>query len=324
MADDLKDLKPVYLIHGSEELRLDRAVRRLKERLGRVADLDFNLQVFDGETADADEVVSAANTLPFMSERRLVVVRNVERMAAGGLEALAAYAADPAEYTTLVLVATKVDRRWRLFKTVQAAGGAAEYAAPKRHEYPRWVADMFKERGKTVDPDAAELLVEAVGRDLRKLSVEVDKIASYAGEKDRLRAEDMAEIVTATAPASVFDFTDRLGERDCAGALRSLARLLDGGEDVLGVHAMSLWHLRRLIGAQAMRARGVGGAEAGKAIGAAEWQVRKLLAQAERFAPGELTAALTRAAEAEARMKTSREEPRLAFERWVVSVCDRR
>lgn len=317
---DFGDLKPVYLIYGSEALLLDRAVARLRERLAKVADLDFNFDQFDGAGASADSVIGAANTMPFMSERRLVVVRDVDRMAADEQAKLAEYAKDPSEQTCVVLVATKIPKNSRLYKAVAAAGGVSEYSAPRRSEYPAAVAGLFKEKGRQVGSDAAELLVEAVGRDLRRLATEVDKIVAFSGDAKTLSREDVEAVLATAAPTSVFDFTDALGSRDARRAMRLLAGLLSEGEALLGVNAMAVRHVRNLLSVRALIDRGDSGGGIAREVGLADWQVRKLARQAQRFSVDELVAALRDAAAAEAEMKTSR-DGRLAFERWVLRVC---
>ena len=96
MAKQLSEYKPVYLIVGDQDLLLDQAVEALKSSVAEVADLDFNLETFEGESASADNVVAACNTLPFVSERRLVIVRGVDKMSKDNTEALVRYAEDPA------------------------------------------------------------------------------------------------------------------------------------------------------------------------------------------------------------------------------------
>lgn len=320
---DLSDLKSIYLIYGDEELLLERAVARLRSRLQEVADLDFNLDVFDGETADADDIVSAANTLPFMSEKRLIVVRNVDRMSAAGLNVLAQYVSDPAEHTCLVLVARKLARNTRLFKAVDAAKGAFEYRAPKRGEYPAEVATMFRERGRSVTPDGAEALVRAVGRDLRRLETEVEKIVAFCGETLALTAADVEAVVSRVAPASVFDFTDALGARDVRAALEEMAELLGQGESVLGLHAMAVRQLRSLVSVRALLDRGIHAPAIAREVGLPDWQAKKFAQQASRFDAPELARALRAAADSELRMKTSQADARLVLERWVVAVCER-
>jgi DNA polymerase-3 subunit delta len=304
-------------------LLLDQAVERLKQRLSAVADLDFNLDIFDGDSATADAVIGAANTLPFMSDRRLVIVRKADRMSTADLGLLADYATDPNPETTLVLVATKIAKNMRVYKAIDALGGAAEYKAPTKREYPRTVVGMFAARERKIGIDAAEVLVRAIGYDLRRLSIEIDKVIAFSGDRQVLSRDDVEQVMSTTAPTSIFDFLDALGSRECRDALRLLAALLADGESVHGVHAMSLRHVRNLLSVRALQGR-PGETMSSSAIaaqmGVQEWQTRNLIRQAGRFSTGELVDGLRSAAAGEADMKTSR-DPRLVFERWVVSLC---
>lgn len=321
MSSSVSDLKPVYLIFGSEQLKLDQALARLKDRAAEGADLDFNYSQFDGESADIDEVVAACNTLPFASERRLVVLRNVDKVAKTGLDALTAYAENPSETTVLVMVAVKFAKNLKLYKAVQSLGGVAEYAAPRKTEYPAEVARLVSERGKEISRDAAELLVTVVGYDLRRLSVEVDKAVAFVGERSEIGRSDIEQVAATTAPTSVFEFLEALGDRDCRRSLRLLADLIGDGESVYGLHAMAVRQVRDLIAARSLLDRGRGGvAELARELGRPDWQVKRLARQASRFRQEELAALLRGAAASEADMKTSRDS-RLAFERWIVSAC---
>jgi DNA polymerase-3 subunit delta len=320
MAASLADLKLVYLIYGTEDLRLAQALARLKKRVGDSADLDFNSDTFDGDSANADDVVASCNTMPFLSERRLVIVKNVDKMAKSGQDTLATYAGNPSPSTVLVLVATKLAKNTRLFKAVDKLGGAAEYAAPKKPEYPREVQRMFADRGKRISLEAAELLVAAVGYDLRRLSAETDKAVAFVGARDEVTRADVDQVASTTAPTSVFELTDALANRDAAAALRLLAALLGNNESIFGVHALALRTLRDLIVARTLIDRGHGSlGEIARAVGRPDWQVKNLPRQARGFTSDELVNALRAAAEAEAQMKTSR-DARLVFERWIVKV----
>lgn len=291
--------------------------------LAAEGDPDFDFDTFAGESVRADDVIAAANTLPFMAPRRLVIVRDADKMPTEELGLLAAYAADPAQTACLVLAATSVARNMKIYKAVDALGGVSEYAAPTKSELPGWVIALFKIKDRALSRDGAETLVRAVGKDLRKLQSEADKIIAFAGDKTSLGREDVEAVVTETAPTTVFEFLDALGARDAAAALARLDGLLDGGETLLGIHAMTLRHLRSLLGIVSLRERGTGSGEVARTLKLSDWQYRNLARQAERFRSGELSCALRAAAEAEAKMKTSQGDPRLVFERFVVSVCDR-
>jgi DNA polymerase III subunit delta len=319
MSATLSDLKPVYLIYGTEDLRLSQALARLKKRVGEAADLDFNSDTFDGESGKADDIIAACNTLPFLSERRLVIVKNVDKMNADAWNSIAEYAADPSPTTVLVLTAAKFSKATRLFKAIDKLGGAAEYAAPRKSEYPREVQRLFADRGKTISLEAAELLVASAGFDLRRLSAEADKAVAFVGTRLDVTLDDIEQVASTTAPSSVFEFTDALANRDCSSALRLLGDLL-GSESIYGVHALALRRLRDLIAARTVIDRGGSLAEVAKAVGRPDWQIRNLPRQARGFTSPELVNALRAAADTEAQMKTSR-DPRLVFERWIVKVC---
>jgi len=321
MAKQLVEYKSVYLIVGEQDLLLNSALEALKASVAEVADLDFNLETFEGESADVDDVVAACNTLPFVSERRLVIVRGVDKMPKDGTDALVRYAEDPSPTTILALVAKKLAKNTRLFKIVDKLGGVIERKNPEPREFPRLVQDMFTRAGKRISLEGAEYLVGAVGRDLQRLSVEVGKTVSYVGDRVEVGLSDAEEVASTTAKTSVFELGTALGNRDCAAALRLLNRLLGDGESVFGLHALALRQLRDLLSARALIDRGTGSQDdLARALGRPAWQMRNLAGQAKRFSAGELVALLQAAAASEAEMKTSR-DPRLAFERWIVKVC---
>ena len=321
MAKQLSEYKPVYLIYGDQDLLLDRALEQLRRSVGELADLDFNSETFDGENARSDEIIAACNTLPFASERRLVVVRNTEKLGRDATEALVKYVENPAETTILALVAKKLAKNTRLYKAVAKLGGLIERAAPRPSEYPGEVQRLFARRGRSVTLEGAELMVNAAGKDLRRLSVEVDKAIAFSGARTELTVSDIEQVVSTAATTSVFELGVALGDRDCARALSVLDRLLGDGESVYGLHALALRQVRELIAGRALIDRGVGSvSELSAALGRPEWQLRSLPRQARGFTSSELVNILRAAAEGEAHMKTSR-DPRLVFERWIVKVC---
>ena len=320
MAADINDLKNVYLIYGPQPLRLEQALARLKSRFSEV-DLDFNMQTFRGESTRGEDVVAACNTMPFMSERRLVVVRDADKMQKGDLEALTAYARDPSKTTTLVLVATKVDKRTALYAAVDKLGGIGDYAAPKKSEFPSVVVEMFASKGRTVGRDAAEALVSAVGYDLARLSSEIDKVIAFAGDARTLSRDDIEDVLSSTASTSIYELLDAMGSRDARASLRHVAELLSQGATETYIHTMAVRRIRELITASAFAARGVRDPrQLGSALRRQDWQVRDFYRQAAKFGPGELAGALRHAAQADAHMKTSRDS-RLVLERWLLSVC---
>jgi len=321
MAKPLSEYKPVYLIYGDQDIKVEQALDALKREVGELADLDFNSETFDGENANADEIVAACNTLPFASERRLVVVRNVDKMDKDGTDRIIEYVGDPSETTILALVAKKVAKNTRLYKAVDKINGILERKGPDRSEWPRETQRLFAARGRTLPVDAAELLVNYVGKDLRRILIETDKVIGFAGERTQLTRADVEAVVAQTAKASIFDFTAALANRDCVTAFRLLDRLLGDGESIYAMQAMSLRTVRDLLSVGALVDRGEGAvSQVAAALGRPDWMVKNLPRQVRAFRPGELVEILKAAADTEEKMKTSR-DARLVFERWIVKVC---
>lgn len=266
-------------------------------------------------------MIAAANTLPFASERRLVVVRSVDKMDAASQNVLAEYAKDPAPTACVILVARKMRKDSRLYKAVDALGGVAEFKAPRKSEYGSRAMDFFAERGRHMTPDGANALVRAVGHDLRRLESEAEKIIAYAGDRSELSREDVESVVAGTAPVSVFDFLNALGARQCGTALELLDDLVANGEELLGVHAMTVRHLRTLVSTRAVIDRGGTVTDVQRGVGMADWQARNAVEQARRFSAEELSRSLRAAADIEARMKSGQGEPQVVFEVWLASVC---
>lgn len=315
------ELKPVYLIISEQRMLVDQALNRLRKRVADIADLDFNSQSFDAEGVNADDVIAACNTLPFMSDLRLVVLRNVEKLNKDALDKLAAYAGDPSPTTVLALAGEKLAKNLKLYKAVDKLGGVLERKAPGPGELPGVVRAMFAERGKQISHDAAGLLVELVGRDLQRLSVEMDKVISFVGDRTEVARADIDESAATTMQRTVFHFTDALGDRDCGRALRIAAELLGAGESEHGLHAMAVRMMRDLMAARSLIDRGQGSADVvASTLGRPPFVAKKLLRQARGFMPVELVALLQASAETEQIMKTSRDS-RLALERWIVKVC---
>lgn len=300
---------------------MQQAVDRLKSRVGELADLDFNMQVFDGEGATGDDIAIACNTLPFASDLRLVIVRNVDKLSKESADLLVGYAQDPAPTCVLALTGAKLAKNTRLYKAVARLGGVVERKMPRGAEFVRSVSSMASDKGKRLSLDAAEVFVSATGEDLRRVAAELDKLIAFVGDREEITRQDVESVVATTSTAKVWELADALGGRDCRRSLVLTNDLLGDGESVFALHAVALRAIRDLLSVRALLDRGVRSAhEIAEVMGRPEWQVRRLPRQASAFTSQELVALLIDAAESERKMKTS-PDSRLVFERWLVKVC---
>jgi len=153
------ELKPVYLLHGSDRPKITRAVRRLRERLGEDATEHLSAREISG----ADAVASCNSLGLFVGEGRLVIVDEAERWKAADVKDIAAYLAAPAPATVLALVAAEIKSDAALVKAVAKAGQVLTYDVTKR-KLPDWVAEHRHGRRRSRRVDERDGEARNVGR----------------------------------------------------------------------------------------------------------------------------------------------------------------
>src|SRR5438874_10542097 len=207
------ELKPVYLITGRDRPKIQRALRRLRDRIG-----DDATELLSAHEASADDAIAACNSLGLLGGGgRLVVVEEVDKWKAADTKAIAAYLASPAPDTVLALVASELKKDSALAKACAKAGDLLVYDVPKRR-MSEWVAKQFGDRGVSVDAEAARLLVEVVGEDPEELAGEVDKIATWSGGEP-IGTNEIELLAAGCAEIPGYALTDAWGRRDLAAAL---------------------------------------------------------------------------------------------------------
>jgi DNA polymerase-3 subunit delta len=322
MADELK---PAYLIAGTDRPKVDRTVARLRARF----DTDAVESLAVSETSGAD-AVAACNVMGlFGSGLRLVVVEGVEAWKAADVKDVAEYLKAPAPGTTLALVAGgEVKKDAPLAKAVGAKGELLVWDVTLK-AIPRWVADQFKLHGTKAEPEACRLLVDLIGDNIYELAGEVDKIATWA-RGDEVTESDVEALVAPRAGSPPWNLTDAWGARDVGGVLRAAERMLDRTGDPVSKTIPRLVgsltkHVRNARAAHRCEAAGLSAAEAAGKLGIKPYPAQKLYAQVRNYSSVELDDALIRMADLDHALKGgSRLANELELERALVEITTAR
>jgi DNA polymerase-3 subunit delta len=311
------ELKPVYLMTGSDRPKVARAVRRLRDRLG----VDAAELLSAADTA-GEAAVAACNALGlFTDEARLVVVEGVERWRADDAKAVAAYLQSPAPTTVLALVGEGVRADSTLTKACAKAGEVLVFDAPKKRDLPSWVAAEFQRRGASAEPEACRALAETVGEDLEALGTEVDKLATWA-QGERIRVDDVERLAAARAETKIFSLTDAWGRRDVAAVLEAAEALLERSpRELTRVTGALASHVGKVRACQALAAKGARPREAAGRLKMHPFAAEKAFEQAANFSVDELSDAVVRLARLDLAVKGgSRLAPELELARALVDV----
>ena len=314
------ELKPVYLITGGDRPKIQRALRRLRDRIGEGA-----VELLSASLAGGEDAVAACNAMGLLGAgRRLVIVEDVEQWKAADVKAVAAYLAAPAPDTVLALVAAELKKDSALAKACAKAGDVLVYDVVKRR-LPEWVAKQFADRGVAVDAEGARLLVEIVGENPEELASEVDKIATWSGGEP-VGPREIENLAAGCAEVPGYELTDAWGRRDLAAALTACQNLLERSGDPVSRTVPSLigllvGHVGRVRDCQLMADEGVTAREAAARLKRHPFYVEKLYAQARNYGPDELREAVVRLAELDHAVKGgSRLSVDLELERALIDI----
>src|SRR5258705_1822073 len=231
---DRREAPALILLHGGDvqllDDALDAATRGLFPDRALAA---WGREVFDARESNVDEIVRSASTLPLGVDRRLVVVRRAQMLAAKGAETLGQYAKSPNPATCLLLLADEPLRASRERRTDHWLLGGLPAAAivelPTRgaRDLAGWVRQRAALEGLTISDEAARLLVELTGEDTATLLGEARKAALAGGPDNRnVGVKDVGAIVGEQRLDDIFDLTRAVERRDRAAALKTLDRLL--------------------------------------------------------------------------------------------------
>ena len=314
---------PVYLfcpakapgMKGSsfEPFLAEQAVDRLVASAVDPSMKDLAYAAFYADETREEEIVNEAQTLPFLVERRVVLVRGAERYNAESASgALLAYLENPSESTVLILLAARIDRRTKFFKLCGAAGTVVECPELNEREAAQWVRQEAEQRGKRIDSAAVSALVERSGTHLSDLNNALNVVIGYVGDAAAVTATDVQAACADVAEEEVWALTDAIAASEAGGALRALRKLLDLGKQPDELMGIINW---LLTSAYAVAAAG------NAKPGISPFVARKVAPLAEKLGMEKLRAAFALCTDTHFMLRTTGIDSALSLELLVVKLA---
>jgi DNA polymerase-3 subunit delta len=204
---------------------------------------------------------------------------------------------------------------------VEAHGAVTRFFPLLDREIVSWIEGRVKARGLSLPRDAAQYLWQTIGNDLQKISNELEKIEIYMREKKAVTFDDVKAVVGDFREYSTFDLAAALGSKNREKALLILSRLLQEGEQPVGLLGSIAWNFRRLMRAKSMEAAGVGFEEIKRKLNVIFHQSALFQEQMRRFSVDELREAFDIMLSADKALKSSGFSGRLVLERMILKLC---
>lgn len=346
---------PVYLFYGEETYLRDKIIDRFKALIPAEV-RDFNTDIIDARERGMEEILGSAATLPFMTERRVVIVRNADffkprrknkndketagedgtdqtqteaeeeentEERSGSVDAaLLTYLENPPDSTCLIFLADSVDKKRKIYKMIEKKGQVVEFSPLKGRELNEWVNRRARQLGKAIEPAGVAGLITAVGSDLQQLNSELGKLACYS-ETETISASDVASMVSRTAELNIFELVDAIGERNYQKAIRMTREMIFQGEPAFRLLFMIARQIRLIMSAKSLLMTGNPDKYVAEQLKLHPFVAQKCIRQARNFSLSELVSDMEKILATDAGIKSGRQEQVLALELLIIALCEK-
>ena len=318
LNEDLKTgkFKQVYLLFGEENYLKKQYKDRLTKALISEEDT-MNYAYYEGKGIDVREIIDLAETMPFFSERRLIVIEN-SGFFKNATPELAEYMKDIPETTYFIFVETELDKRSKLFKAVKDKGRIVELARQDEKTLVRWIYGNVKKEGKQITESSIHYLLSKCGTDMENLQKEMEKLFCYTLDKEVIQIEDIDAICTTQITNEIFDMVNAVAEKKQKRALDRYYDLLALKEPAMRILYLLSRQFRLLMEVKEMTGQGYDKKSIASKSGLHPFAVGKYIEQSRRFSKKELRNILEDSVDIEERVKTGRLQDVLAVELFIV------
>ena len=298
----MPEIKPAYLIAGTDEAKITRTRARLRERAEREGGPGA-LELFEaGEgrrAPDVEALIGSLAAISLIASRRYLLVDGVEGWGKGDAKRATEALAQIPEETTIALVAHGKAPAG-LDKAVKAAGGEVlSFDAPREREMPKQLVSDARELGFELEPGAARLLVERLGPRPMRLRTELERLALWAGEGGAVSADDLNAMIADTSEEAIWGLADAVVAGDAAETMRVAERLVAQGEALPRIVYAVAPRLRQALRAAAELEAGRPAGEVAKGLSMHPYAAKMLVSKVKGRTPEDLSASIRALADLE-------------------------
>jgi len=330
----------LYMLLGKDDFSLRQSLEEIKTSIGDPTALATNTTVLDGQQLTVDQLRTVCETIPFLAEKRLVIVNGLlgrfevkskpSRGKTGasnrqsGYQELGEYIGKIPESTILVLIDGKITSKNPLFSKLSTRARVKSFPLLRGDRLQHWIQKRAGEKSASISSQAVDLLVRFVGGNLWIMANEIDKLALFASGR-RIEEEDVKLVVSYAQEASVFAMVDAILEFRAGVAEQLLQKLLQRGAAPAYLLVMLSRQVRMIVRVKELRNQRKSGMEIQDRLGlTSEFALRKTLEQANRYSLARLKEVYHRLLEADLSIKTGKYDAELALNILIAELCQRR
>ncbi len=307
-------IDPVYLIVGTESYFIEKTLDLLKDKLTASGELE--LSFFDLDEVPVEHVIDEADTIPFFSDRKLIIARNASFLKATergkekinhDIRALETWLEHPPNSSVTIFVAPyeKLDERKKMTKLMKQHTVLIEAKSLQANDLETWLMHEAKNFGTSIQLKAAQRLMEMAGTNLTQLSSEIEKMSLYLGGSNEEITVDLVEQMTArTLEQDAFKMLQSYLDGNVSGALSVYYDLLRQKEEPVALTALLASQIRFMIQVYYLQKKGYHAQQISKQLKAHPYRVKLLVEKRQQISEKRLLQVLGDLADIDLELKT--------------------
>ncbi|MBP1999133.1 DNA polymerase-3 subunit delta [Paenibacillus shirakamiensis] len=323
-------LAPLYLCFGSEKYQIQEFIQAIQQVVVEPENRDLALVHYDLSETLIEQVIEEAETLPFLVERKLIIVRDTSLFSAARdnakmehkVDTLLQYISNPADHSVVIFVVQgdKLDERKKTVKAMKASGQVLSFMPLGGQELIQWVVSQVKTRHCHIDAPTAKVLIHSAGVQMAALSAEINKLCLYTGEGGTIQQEDIAELVSKTTEQNVFGMVEDIANLKLDKALSTFYELLKQREEPIKIAALIARQFRIMLQVKELGSQSYSQQQIASQLGLHPYAVKIAGEQARKFDGAKLRTSLSELAELDYRMKSGRIDKVLSIEMFLLKL----
>lgn len=306
-------IEPVYLFYGSENYLIEISLKEITKKLVSNEVKDFNYDLLYGEEVTADAIINIATSFPMMAEKRLLIVKHIDKLKESGKHLLLKYVENPAMQTVLILVSNGNDLK-KFHKDLLKKAVGVQFKSLTEPKILEWIFSTVQARGKQISPKAARLLLARMGRSLQDIANEIDKLIPYSQSDVQITEDAVEKVVGVSRTFNIFEVWDSLGEKKFMRSVAIVRHMMEVGESPVYMVAMLTSYFSKLLMVKALHKKGASPKDIASQTHTPSYFINKYVQQSKRYSEIELMQNFQFLLEADSNLKSHYQHPRLIMD----------
>ncbi len=332
---DVKEnnIKSSYLFYGEEEYLMNETLDLLKRQYIDSSLEALNLTIIEGKDASLDTIINACETLPFMSSKKIVIVKDIntilENEGNGGESEFYQYLDNLGVYLLLILMGNNIKKSNRIYKYFNKQDKVVEFSNLKGKDLNMWVEKILKKNNRFMNFSNLNFFTQQTAYTSRNTNLtlydlenELLKLVNYSSTEE-ITKDDISKVLIKSIDTNIFDLLGAINKGDSHNALVIFNNMYIQNEPIQRILVMITRQIRLMLGYKLYKNKGYGEGEIQDKLGIKSYEYSKITFQSREFTILQLEHTLDNILYLDKQLKTTATDEKILMEMLIVEICNK-